>query len=602
MEEVENRTVFVDQLGEFPVTLRGLRAVRCDVHSDRGETWPLATRKSEETPHVEIAFHLDIDPIEPDAYFCRPVAVGDRLAGGQGRERVLRRAWAGVLAPEPRRFVGGERVPAAFHVELQRPNERSCQAQDDPRPLGLAGDRLADRFDDRRKRHVPLLAVGRILARVAVMNRSEDRAWGPRTRAIHAGARPDPTTGARAVPIYQTTSFVFEDTQDAADLFALQKYGNIYSRLANPTVAAFEERIASLEGGIGAVATASGQAAETLLFTSLAHAGDHIVASSALYGGTFTLLDVTLRRLGIETTFVAPDDPAAFAAAIVPGRTKLVYTEIIANPAGTVADLAALAEVAHAAGVPLVVDSTLATPHLCRPFEHGADIVVHSATKFLGGHGTSIAGVVVDSGRFAWDNGNFPVMTEPVATYGNLRFWDNFGEYGFCTKMRVEGLRNLGPALSPFNAFLILQGMETLSLRMGAHVENAVAVARWLADDPRVDWVRYAGLPGDPNHALAAKYLPAGAGAILSFGVRGGRAAGEAFIGAVDLCSHLANVGDTRTLVIHPASTTHRQLSTEALDAAGVSPDLVRVSVGIEDVDDILYDIDRALDASQGVT
>ncbi|MBI2683903.1 MAG: O-acetylhomoserine aminocarboxypropyltransferase/cysteine synthase [Actinobacteria bacterium] len=430
------------------------------------------------------------------------------------------------------------------------------------------------------------------------MSASDDRAWGRRTRAIHAGARPDPTTGARAVPIYQTASFVFEDTQDAADLFALQKYGNIYTRLANPTVAAFEERIASLEGGIGAVATASGQAAETLLFASLAHAGDHVVASSALYGGTFTLLDVTLRRLGIETTFVPPDDPAAFAAAIQPGRTKLVYTEIIANPAGTVADIAALADVAHGAGVPLVVDSTLATPHLCRPFEHGADIVIHSATKFLGGHGTSIAGVVVDAGTFAWDNGNFPVMTEPVATYGNLRYWDNFGEYGFCTKMRVEGLRNLGGALSPFNAFLILQGMETLPLRMAAHVENAQAVATWLAGDPRVSWVRYAGLADDPNHALAARYLPLGPGAILSFGVRGGRAAGEAFIGAVDLCSHLANIGDTRTLVIHPASTTHRQLSTEALDAAGVSPDLVRVSVGIEDVDDILYDIDRALDAA----
>ena len=305
------------------------------------------------------------------------------------------------------------------------------------------------------------------------MTSLEDHVWGPRTRAIHAGARPDPTTGARAVPIYQTTSFVFEDVEDAADLFALQKYGNIYSRLGNPTVAAFEERVASLEGGIGAVATGSGQAAETLLFTSLCSAGDHIVASSALYGGTYTLLDVTLRRLGIETTFVPADDPAAFAAAIQPGRTKLLYTEIIANPAGTIADLEALGEAAHDAGIPFAVDSTLATPHLCRPLEHGADIVLHSATKFLGGHGTSIGGVVVDSGEFPWDNGNFPVMTEPVATYGNLRFWDNFGEYGFATKLRVEGLRNLGGVLSPFNAFLLLQGMETLSLRMDAHVANA---------------------------------------------------------------------------------------------------------------------------------
>jgi len=423
----------------------------------------------------------------------------------------------------------------------------------------------------------------------------EDRRWGPRTRAIHAGARPDPTTGARAVPIYQTAAFVFEDTQDAADLFALQKYGNVYTRLANPTVAAFEERVASLEGGIGAVATSSGQAAETLLFTSLAQAGDHVVASSALDGGTYTLLDVTLRRLGIETTFVAPDDPAAFAAAVRPGRTKVVYTELIANPAGTIADLAALAEVARAAGVPLAVDATLATPHLCRPLEHGADIVVHSATKFLGGHGTSIGGVVVDSGRFPWDNGNFPVMTEPVATYGDLRFWDNFGEYGFATKLRVEGLRNLGGVLSPFNAFLLLQGIETLPLRMDAHVANAQAVAAFLAADPRVDWVRYPGLPEDPNFALARRYLPAGAGAVLSFGLRAGRAGGEAFIERLELCSHLANVGDTRTLVIHPASTTHRQLGPDALAAAGVPGELVRLSVGLEDPEDIIYDLDRAL-------
>jgi O-acetylhomoserine (thiol)-lyase len=427
------------------------------------------------------------------------------------------------------------------------------------------------------------------------MSDPADRDWGMRTRAIHAGARPDPTTGARAVPIYQTTSFVFEDTQDAADLFALQKYGNIYSRLGNPTVAALEERIASLEGGIGAVATASGQAAETLLFTQLCDAGDHVVASSALYGGTYTLLNVTLRRLGVETTFVAPDDVEAFRAAVQPGRTKLLYTEIVANPAGTVADLEALASVAHDAGVPLAVDSTLASPYLCRPLDFGADIVLHSATKYLGGHGTSIGGAIVDSGRFPWDNGNFPVMTEPVATYGNLRFWDNFGEYGFATKLRVEGLRNLGGVLSPFNAFLILQGMETLPLRMEAHVRNAQAVAEWLSEDPRVSWVRFAGLPGDPNHALARKYLPRGPGAVFSFGCEGGRAAGEAFIGRVELCSHLANVGDTRTLVIHPGSTTHRQLSTEALEAAGVLPELVRISVGIEDVDDILFDLDRAL-------
>jgi O-acetylhomoserine (thiol)-lyase len=427
------------------------------------------------------------------------------------------------------------------------------------------------------------------------MSAAEDRDWGMRTRAIHAGARPDPTTGARAVPIYQTTSFVFEDVHDAADLFALQKYGNIYSRLGNPTVAALEERVASLEGGIGAVATASGQAAETLLLTQLADAGDHIVASSALYGGTYTLMNVTLRRLGIETTFVPPNDPQAFADAIQPGRTKLLYTEIVANPAGTVADLEKLADAAHGAGVPLVVDSTLASPYLCRPLDFGADIVIHSATKFLGGHGTSIAGVIVDSGRFPWDNGNFPVMTEPVATYGNLRFWDNFGEYGFATKLRVEGLRNLGGVLSPFNAFLILHGMETLPLRMDAHVRNAQRVAEWLEADERVSWVRYGGLPGDPNHELARKYLPKGPGAVFSFGVAGGREKGEQFIESVELCSHLANVGDTRTLVIHPGSTTHRQLSEEALQAAGVLPELVRISVGLEDVDDIIFDLDRAL-------
>jgi len=421
-----------------------------------------------------------------------------------------------------------------------------------------------------------------------------DRTWGFRTRAVHAGARPDPTTGARAVPIYQTTSFVFEDAADAADLFALQKYGNIYSRIANPTVAAFEERMASLEGGIGAVATSSGQAAETLVFTGLAGAGDHLVASSALYGGTRTLLDVSLRRLGIATTFVVPDDPSSFATAVGP-RTKALYTEVIANPSGVVADLAALAAVAHDAGVPLVVDSTLATPHLCRPFEHGADVVVHSATKFIGGHGTSLGGVVVDSGRFDWGNGRFPVMTEPVASYGGLRFWENFGEYAFCTKLRVEQLRDFGAALSPFNAFLLLQGLETLALRMDAHVANAKSVAAYLRAHPAVSWVWYADRAGLPSGALAARYLPAGPGAVLSFGIRGGRRAGQAFIEAVELCSHLANVGDTRTLVIHPASTTHQQLSEEALAAAGVPADLVRISVGIEDIDDILWDLDQAL-------
>jgi O-acetylhomoserine (thiol)-lyase len=424
-----------------------------------------------------------------------------------------------------------------------------------------------------------------------------DREWGFRTRAVHAGNRPDPSTGARAVPIYQTTSFVFEDAADAADLFALQKYGNIYTRIGNPTVAAFEERVANLEGGIGAVATSSGQAAELLLFTALAGAGDHIVASNALYGGTLTLLDVSLRRLGIDTSFVPPDDPAGFAAAARP-NTKAFYTEIVANPSGVVADLGALAEVAHSAGVPLAVDSTLATPYLCRPFEHGADVVVHSATKFMGGHGTSMGGVVVESGRFDWANGRFPRMTEPVPSYGGLRYWDNFGEYGFCTQMRVEQLRDFGTCLAPLNAFLLLQGLETLSLRMEAHIANALGLAEHLAAHPAVAWVSYAGLNSSPYHSLARRYLPRGPGAVFAFGIEGGRAAGETFVESVELASHLANIGDTRTLVIHPASTTHRQLSDEALAAAGVRPDLVRVSVGIEDLDDIIWDFERALDTA----
>ena len=423
---------------------------------------------------------------------------------------------------------------------------------------------------------------------------SSDRNWGFRTRAVHAGGRPDPTTGARQVPIYQTTSFVFEDTADAADLFALQKYGNIYTRIANPTVAAFEERVASLEGAIGAVAASSGMAAELMTVVCLAGAGDHIVSSSALYGGTHTLFDVTLRRLGIETTFVDPADPKAFAAAVRP-ETKLLYTEIVANPSGTVADVAALADVAHAENLPLVIDSTLATPYLCRPIEHGADIVIHSATKFIGGHGTTIAGVVAEAGTFNWGNGRFPGFTDNVPSYGGLRFWENFGEYAFCTKLRVEQLRDMGAAMSPFSAFLLLSGLETLALRMETHVANAAAVATWLEEHPAVSWVRYAGLPSSPFHELAQKYLPKGPGAVFSFGVNGGREAGRVFIESLEVASHLANIGDTRTLVIHPASTTHQQLSDEALVACGVSPDLIRISVGIEDVDDILFDLDQAL-------
>ncbi|GAA4681181.1 O-acetylhomoserine aminocarboxypropyltransferase/cysteine synthase [Pseudonocardia yuanmonensis] len=424
-----------------------------------------------------------------------------------------------------------------------------------------------------------------------------DRAWGFRTRAVHAGAVPDAAVGARAVPIYQSTSFVFEDTQDAASLFALQKYGLIYSRIGNPTVAVLEERLASLDGGIGAVATASGQAAEFLTFACLAGAGDHGVAASGLYGGTITQLDVTLRRFGVDTTFVAGGDPADYAAAFTE-QTKFLFTEVVSNPGGEVADLAGLADVAHAAGVPLIVDATLATPYLCRPIEHGADIVIHSATKFLGGHGTTLGGVVVESGRFDWGNGRFPSMTEPVPSYGGLTWWGNFQELGFLTKLRAEQLRDVGPTLAPHSAFLLLQGVETLPFRMQAHVANAQRVAEWLHADPRVQYVRYAGLPDHPHHDRARRYLPEGPGAVFSFGVKGGRAAGARFIESVRLCSHLANVGDARTLVLHPGSTTHQQLTAAQLEAAGVPEDLIRISVGLEDTDDILWDLDQALAAA----
>ena len=427
-----------------------------------------------------------------------------------------------------------------------------------------------------------------------------ERDWGFKTRAVHAGARPDPHTGARATPIYQTTAFVFEDTADAGSLFALQKYGNIYSRIANPTVATFEERLASLEGGLGAIATASGLSAEFLTFAALAGAGDHIVAAGSLYGGTLTQLDVTLRRFGVQTTFVRGTDPADYAAAITEA-TKAVFVEVVSNPSGEVADLAGLAEVAHAAGVPLIVDSTMATPYLCRPIEHGADIVVHSATKFLGGHGTTLGGVIVESGKFDWTSGRFPRMTEPIPSYGGLTWAGNFGIYGWLTMVRSEQLRDIGPSLTPIAAFMLLQGIETLPQRMADHVANAAAVAQWLEADPRVSYVRYAGLPSHPHHERARHYLPEGPGAVFAFGVVGGRAAGEAFIENVRLASHLANIGDVRTLVIHPGSTTHRQLTDEQLESAGVAADLVRISVGLEDVDDIIWDLDQALAAAAKV-
>ena len=424
-----------------------------------------------------------------------------------------------------------------------------------------------------------------------------DHQFGFRTRALHAGAVPDAVHGSRAVPIHQTSSFVFESAQDAANLFALQKYGNIYSRIGNPTVAAFEERMASLEGGLGAVATASGMAAEFVTFAALAGAGDHIVASAKLYGGTITQLDVSLRRFGVETTFVNSTEAEDFAAAIQP-NTKAVYTEIVANPSGDVVDLPGLARVAHEAGVPLVVDATLTPPYLIRPIEHGADIVIHSATKFLGGHGTTLGGVVIESGRFPWDNGRFPAMTEPVPSYGNVSWWGNFGEYGFLTKLRSEQLRDFGPSLAPQSAFQLMIGVETLAQRMDAHLANAQRVAEWLAADERISWVSYAGLPDHPHHARAKELLPLGPGSVFSFGVKGGREAGAEFIANLQLASHLANIGDAKTLVLHPASTTHQQLTAEQLEAGGVPEDLIRISVGIEDVEDILWDLDQALTAA----
>lgn len=424
-----------------------------------------------------------------------------------------------------------------------------------------------------------------------------DREYGFRTRAIHAGNIPDPVTGARALPIYQSSAFVFDDTADAAARFALQKYGNIYSRLANPTVASFEERVASLEGGLGAVATASGLSAQYITFASLAGAGDHIVASANLYGGSITQLDVTLRRFGVETTFVQSSDPSDYAAAVT-DRTKLVFAETIANPSGEIADIEGLAQVAHAAGVPLIIDSTIATPYLNRPIEWGADIVIHSATKFLGGHGTTLGGVVVESGRFDWHSDRFPLFGEPVPSYGGLQWSGNFGEYAFLTRLRAEQLRDIGPSLAPHSAFLLAQGVETLPYRIQAHVDNARAVAEWLDADPRIEEVFWAGLPGHPHHERARKYLPEGPGSVFSFVVRGGREVGQRLIESLNLASHLANIGDAKTLVIHPASTTHAQLTEQQLLDAGVLPGVVRISVGIEDVDDIIYDLDQALTAA----
>jgi O-acetylhomoserine (thiol)-lyase len=416
----------------------------------------------------------------------------------------------------------------------------------------------------------------------------------PETLAIHAGQQADPTTKARAVPIYATTSYVFDDADHAARLFALQEPGNIYTRIMNPTTDVFEQRVAALEGGVAALAFASGQAAETATILNLAKSGDNIVCSASLYGGTWNLFQWTLPKLGITTRFVDGSDPAAFARA-TDASTRAIYLETVGNPRLDVPDIAAIAEVAHAHGLPLVVDNTFA-PLLCRPLEHGADIVIHSATKWIGGHGTSIGGVVVDGGTFDWrGSGRFADFVEPDPSYHGVSYVEAVGNLAFIVKLRVQGLRDTGAALSPFNAFLFLQGLETLPLRIERHSANALAVARWLEHDDRVAWVSYPGLPSHPAHATAARYLRGGFGGVLTFGIRGGREAGRALCSSLRLFSLLANVGDAKSLVIHPATTTHQQLTAEEQAATGVTDDLVRLSIGIEHIDDILADLDRGL-------
>jgi len=417
------------------------------------------------------------------------------------------------------------------------------------------------------------------------------------TRSLHAGHTPDASSHARAVPIYQTSSFVFDDSNHAANLFALKEFGNIYTRIMNPTTDVFEQRVASLEGGIAGLATASGQAAQFLAISGLVGQGEEVVAASTLYGGTYTQFDVSFRRLGINVKFVEPDDPENFRKAITP-QTRAVYGETIANPRMNVLDIEKVAAVAHQAGVPLVIDNTMASPYLCRPIEHGADIVVHSATKFLGGHGTSIGGIIVDSGKFPWSD-KFPAITQPSPGYHGMVFSEVFGNLAYIVKTRVEGLRDFGPCISPFNSFLFIQGIETLKFRMEQHSRNAQHVAEWLETNPAVSWVKYPGLKSSPYCALARKYLPKGQGAIATFGIRGGSEAGRKLIDSVKLFSHLANLGDAKSLIIHPASTTHQQLTDEQQLEAGVSKDLVRLSIGIEDVEDLIWDLGQAIEASQ---
>ena len=423
---------------------------------------------------------------------------------------------------------------------------------------------------------------------------TEERSPGFNTLAIHAGAQPDPTTNARVTPIYQTTAYVFNDVDHAASLFGLQAFGTIYTRIMNPTQAVLEERIAALEGGTAALAVASGHAAQMIVFHAMMQPGDEIVAAKKLYGGSINQLGQSFKNFGWKVVWADTDDISTFESAISP-RTKAIFIESIANPGGIVTDMEAIANVARRAGVPLVVDNTLATPYLCRPIEHGADVVVHSLTKFMGGHGNSMGGAIVDAGSFNWSReGRYPMLSEPRPEYHGVKLHETFGNFAFAIACRVLGLRDLGPAISPFNAFLILTGMETLPLRMQRHCDNALAVAQWLSGHDEVTWVSYAGLPGDRYHNLARKYVPKGAGAVLTFGLRGGYDAGIEVVQGVKLFSHLANIGDTRSLIIHPASTTHRQVPDEHKKAAGAGPDVVRLSVGLEDVDDIIADLDQA--------
>ncbi len=421
-----------------------------------------------------------------------------------------------------------------------------------------------------------------------------DREFSDETLCLHAGQIPDAATGSRAPPIYQTSSYVFDDAEHAASLFNLQTFGNVYSRLSNPTTAMFEERVAAIEGGRAALAVSSGMSAQLITLLTLVNAGDEIVSARTLYGGSFSQLDVNFKRLGIQTHFVDPDDPENFRRAITP-KTRLLYAETVGNPNLNVLDIERVSEIAHEAGIPLVVDNTVPSPVLCKPMQHGADIVIHSATKFIGGHGTSIGGILIESGKFPWDNGNFPSMVDASDGYHGVRFYETFGDFAFTMKARMEYLRTLGPSLSPFNAFSFLQGLETLPIRMERHCQNAMAVAIHLEQHPGVEWVNYPGLTSSRYHDLAKKYLPDGASAVLTFGVKGGISAGEKFIDNAQFMSHLANIGDAKTLIIHPASTTHRQLNETQQLAAGVRPDMVRVSVGIEHIDDILWDIDQAL-------